>query len=239
MGAELQHAKPPLAESHIDPKIHESWKSALKEEFTKPYFADIKKNLVSAKKSGKVIYPPGPLIFNAYNSTPFDKVKVVILGQDPYHGPGQAHGLCFSVQDGIKPPPSLINIYKELKADLGLMIPSTGCLQKWTDQGVFLLNAMLTVEANKPASHRDLGWEKFTDATIEKLSDEKSGLVFLLWGNFAREKKILIDSTRHSILESTHPSPFSAHYGFLGSKQFSKTNSLLGAQGMSPINWAV
>lgn len=227
------------AKSSINPAIHPSWKEVLKEEFSKSYFLNIKAKLVEAKSSGKTIYPPGSLIFNAFNSTPFDSVKVVILGQDPYHGPGQAHGLCFSVQHGVVPPPSLKNIYKELNTDLGLNVPASGCLQKWADQGVFLLNAILTVEAHQPASHRNLGWEAFTDAAIKKLSDQRSGLVFLLWGKFARQKKALIDTSRHSVLESPHPSPFSAHYGFLGSRQFSKTNALLKRQGIEPINWMV
>lgn len=194
---------------------------------------------MNAKKEGKVIYPPGSLIFNAFNSTPFEKVKVVIIGQDPYHGPGQAHGLCFSVREGVQPPPSLVNIYKELNSDLGLPIPTSGCLQSWADQGVFLLNAMLTVEAHKPASHRDLGWEQFTDAAIQKLSSGRKGLVFLLWGKFAREKKQLIDLSRHTVLESPHPSPFSAHSGFFGSAQFSRANKILEDQQLAPINWSI
>ena len=225
--------------SKIDPRIHGSWKAVLSDEFGKPYFAKIKSQLLESKRNGAIIYPPGPLIFNAYNSTPFEDVKVVILGQDPYHGPGQAHGLCFSVQEGVKTPPSLVNIYKELNADLGIAIPTTGHLQGWANQGVFLLNAILTVEAHKPASHRDLGWETFTDATIRILSEGRDGLIFLLWGNFARQKKSLIDTTRHTVLESTHPSPFSAHSGFLGSKQFSQTNLILEKQGAHPINWDV
>ena len=233
-----QHDHPEAA-SNIEPQICKSWKLRLKDEFAKPYFSEIKKQLLAAKKEGKVIYPPGSLIFNAYNSTPFDAVKVVIIGQDPYHGTDQAHGLCFSVQEGIKPPPSLVNIYKELKEDLGLSIPTSGCLQKWADQGVFLLNAMLTVEAHEPASHRKLGWEKFTDATIKRLSEERSGLVFLLWGKFAREKKVLIDTNRHFVMESPHPSPFSANYGFFGSKHFSKTNQILQEQGVAPIDWSI
>ena len=228
-----------LAGSKIDPVIHESWKTQLKEEFSKPYFSEIKAKLISAKEESKMIYPPGSLIFNAFNSTPFDKVKVVIIGQDPYHGPGQAHGLCFSVKDGINPPPSLVNIYKELNTDINLPIPTSGSLQAWAEQGVFLLNAILTVEAHKPASHRDLGWEQFTDAVIRKLSSGRTGIIFLLWGKFAREKRALIDVTRHAILESPHPSPFSAQSGFFGSAPFSNTNKLLQEQGLSPINWSV
>jgi uracil-DNA glycosylase len=189
--------------------------------------------------SGKTIYPPGSLIFNAFNSTPFDKVKVVILGQDPYHGDGQAHGLCFSVQYGVKPPPSLVNIYKELKSDVGFEIPAHGNLQKWTEQGVFLLNAMLTVEANQPASHQKKGWEEFTNAVIQKLSKERSGLIFMLWGNFAQQKAVLIDETKHTILKAAHPSPFSAYNGFFGCKHFSKTNEILKAKGEEEIDWQV
>ena len=232
-----QHSE--LISTNINPVIHSSWKSVLKNEFQKAYFSDIKSALLAARKEGKTIYPPGSKIFNAYNSTPLDKVKVVIIGQDPYHGPGQAHGLCFSVQSGVKPPPSLVNIYKELHTDLGLSIPTSGYLQSWADQGVFLLNSILTVEANQPASHRKLGWEHFTDATIKKLSEERSGLIFLLWGKFAREKKHLIDRDRHKVLESPHPSPFSANYGFFGCKHFSTTNKLLEEQGVAPIDWTV
>ena len=228
---------PELTDPKVDPVIHESWKIQLEEEFSKPYFAEIKAKLLSAKREGKIIYPPGALIFNAFNSTPFEEVKVVIIGQDPYHGSGQAHGLCFSVKEGIKPPPSLVNIYQELNTDLQIPTRSSGCLQSWADQGVFLLNSILTVEAHKPASHRDLGWELFTDAAIQKLSSERTGIVFLLWGKFAREKKVLIDVSRHSILESPHPSPFSARIGFFGSAPFSHTNKLLETQGLSPINW--
>ena len=203
-----------MSEKNI--QIDDSWKIALADEFDKPYFKELRHFLTTEKQSGKTIYPPGSLIFNAFNSTPFDKVKVVILGQDPYHGDGQAHGLCFSVQYGVKPPPSLVNIYKELKSDVGFEIPAHGNLQKWTEQGVFLLNAMLTVEANQPASHQKKGWEEFTNAVIQKLSKERSGLIFMLWGNFAQQKAVLIDETKHTILKAAHPSPFSAYNGFFG-----------------------
>ena len=218
-------------------QIEESWKQALSEEFKKPYFAEIRQFLQEEKAAGKTIFPPGSLIFNAFNSTPFEKVRVIILGQDPYHGTGQAHGLCFSVTPGIKPPPSLVNIFKELKNDIGFEIPDHGSLQKWTTQGVFLLNAILTVEANKPASHQKHGWEEFTNAAIEKLSKEQDELIFLLWGAFAQQKTGLIDERKHIILKAAHPSPFSAYNGFFGCKHFSKTNEILINKGEQPINW--
>jgi uracil-DNA glycosylase len=226
-----------MSEKNI--QIDDSWKIALADEFDKPYFKELRHFLATEKQSGKTIYPPGSLIFNAFNSTPFDKVKVVILGQDPYHGDGQAHGLCFSAQYGVKPPPSLVNIYKELKSDVGFEIPAHGNLQKWTEQGVFLLNAMLTVEANQPASHQKKGWEEFTNAVIQKLSKERSGLIFMLWGNFAQQKAVLIDETKHTILKAAHPSPFSAYNGFFGCKHFSKTNEILKAKGEEEIDWQV
>mgnify|MGYP001082656886 FL=1 len=220
-------------------QMHESWKTALKAEFEKPYFAELKRFLQAEKAAGKTIYPPGSLIFNAFNSTPFDQVRIVILGQDPYHGPGQAHGLCFSVQHGVKPPPSLVNIYKELQSDVGITLPTHGCLQSWTTQGVFLLNAILTVEANKPASHQKKGWEEFTNAAIQQLSLQREGLIFMLWGNFAQQKAALIDERKHTILKAPHPSPFSAHTGFLGCGHFSKANAILTARGEAPVNWQV
>ncbi len=220
-------------------QMHESWKTALKAEFEKPYFAELKRFLQAEKAAGKTIYPPGSLIFNAFNSTPFDQVRIVILGQDPYHGPGQAHGLCFSVQHGVKPPPSLVNIYKELQSDVGITLPTHGCLQSWTTQGVFLLNAILTVEANKPASHQKRGWEEFTNAAIQQLSLQREGLIFMLWGNFAQQKATLIDERKHTILKAPHPSPFSAHTGFLGCGHFSKANAILTARGEAPVNWQV
>ena len=221
----------------MDVKIEASWKEVLKHEFTKPYFLQVATHLKTERATGALVYPPGQLIFNAFNTTPFDKVKVVILGQDPYHGPGQAMGLSFSVPDGVPPPPSLVNIYKELHADIGMPIPKTGNLTKWAKQGVFLLNAMLTVRANEPASHAKIGWMDFTDGVIRKISDEKKGMVFLLWGKFAQEKQVLIDETKHYVLKASHPSPFSADKGFFGCKHFSRTNELLMMQGLDVIDW--
>lgn len=222
----------------MDVQIEPSWKDALKNEFVKPYFQQIVTFLKTEKAAGKIIYPPGPLIFNAFNQTPFNKLKVVILGQDPYHGAGQAHGLSFSVQNGVKPPPSLVNIFKEIQTDIGVAMPlGYGNLTKWAEQGVLLLNAALTVRANEPFSHAKFGWAEFTDAVIQKISDEKSGIVFLLWGKFAQEKQLLIDETRHVVLKAAHPSPFSADKGFFGCKHFSKTNEHLVKQGMLPIDW--
>lgn len=223
----------------MDVKIEASWKEVLKHEFTKPYFLQVAAHLKTERATGATIYPPGQLIFNAFSFTPFQEVKVVILGQDPYHGPGQAHGLSFSVPDGIKPPPSLVNIYKELQEDIGMPIPNTGNLTHWAKQGVLLLNAVLTVRANEPASHAKIGWMDFTDAVIRKISDEKEGVVFLLWGRFAQEKQVLIDATKHHVLKAAHPSPFSADKGFFGCKHFSRTNALLMKQGLSPIDWSI
>ena len=221
----------------MDVKIEGSWKNVLQKEFTKPYFLQIATHLKTERATKTIIYPPGSLIFNAFEHTPFDKVKVVILGQDPYHGPQQAMGLSFSVPDGIPPPPSLVNIFKELKNDIGMSIPTTGNLTPWANQGVLLLNAILTVRANEAASHSKLGWMNFTDAVIRKLSDEKKGIVFLLWGRFAQEKQVLIDETKHFILKAAHPSPLSAHNGFWGCKHFSRTNEILIKQGLEPIDW--
>ncbi|MGG9971730.1 uracil-DNA glycosylase [Ferruginibacter sp. SUN002] len=222
----------------MDVKMEPSWKEALKHEFTKPYFLEIVTFLKTEKLAGKTIYPPGPLIFNAFNQTPFDKTRVVILGQDPYHNPGQAHGLSFSVPNGIKPPPSLVNMYKEIQKDIGVAMPAAyGNLTKWAEQGVLLLNAILTVRANEPASHSKIGWMNFTDAVIQKISDEKTGVVFLLWGKFAQEKQSLIDETKHHVLKAAHPSPFSADKGFFGCNHFSKTNEYLVEQGYPPIDW--
>lgn len=223
----------------MDVKIEPGWKQALKSEFDRPYFQQVVTFLKIERAQGKTIYPPGALIFNAFDKTPFDTVKVVILGQDPYHGPGQAHGLSFSVQPGVKPPPSLVNIYKELQTDIGLPTPTSGNLDHWAEQGVLLLNAALTVRANEPASHAKIGWADFTNAVINKLSDEKTGIVFLLWGRFAHEKQSLIDETRHFVLKAAHPSPFSADKGFFGCKHFSKTNEILSKQGIDPIDWSV
>lgn len=223
----------------MDVKIEASWKEVLKHEFTKPYFLQVAAHLKTERATAATIYPPGQYIFNAFAFTPFHEVKVVILGQDPYHGPGQAHGLSFSVPDGIKPPPSLVNIYKELQQDIGMPIPNTGNLTHWAKQGVLLLNAVLTVRANEPASHAKIGWMDFTDAVIKKISDEKEGVVFLLWGRFAQEKQVLIDETKHHVLKAAHPSPFSAEKGFFGCKHFSRTNALLMKQGLSPIDWSI
>ena len=220
----------------MEVKIEKSWQAVLQSEFDKPYFGKITEFVKSEILAGKTVYPSGKLIFNAFERTPFDKLKVVILGQDPYHGVGQAHGLCFSVQRGIKPPPSLINIYKEITNDLGIMPPNHGCLEKWTEQGVFMLNSILTVRANEATSHSKIGWETFTDAVIGKISELKRGIVFLLWGNFARSKKYLIDTTKHFVLEAAHPSPLAGN-AFSGCKHFSKTNALLEQQGLLPINW--
>jgi uracil-DNA glycosylase len=223
----------------MDVKIEDSWKKVLKEEFSKPYFGEIVGFLRIEKAAGKVIYPPGSLMFNAFNLTPFDQVKAVLLGQDPYHGQGQAHGLCFSVQDGVKPPPSLVNIYKELYSDLGVPIPKHGNLTRWAEQGVLMLNASLSVRAGEPMSHSRIGWAEFTDAVIRKISDEKTGVVFLLWGKFAQEKQTLIDETKHKVLKAAHPSPFSADHGFFGCKHFSKTNEYLAKEGIDPIDWSL
>lgn len=220
----------------INPHIESSWLEELKDEFQQPYFVEIKKFLLEDKKKYRV-FPPGQLIFNAFNLTPFDKVKIVIIGQDPYHGYGQAHGLCFSVPKGISKPPSLQNIFKELKEDLNINPPDHGDLTGWAKQGVFLLNAILTVRENTPESHRNIGWENFTNAAIKNLSDKKEHLVFMLWGAYAQEKEKLIDNTKHLILKAAHPSPFSANRGFFGCHHFSKANQYLIANGIDPIKW--
>ena len=222
----------------IEPKIEKSWKEFLREEFESPYFAELKRFLVTEREQHRV-YPPGPKIFAAFDLTPFEQVKVVILGQDPYHGPGQAHGLSFSVPEGVTPPPSLVNIFKELNNDLGIAPSRSGNLESWAQQGVLLLNATLTVRARQAGSHQKKGWESFTDTVIQKLSTDRKGLVFLLWGRFAQAKEALIDGSKHHILKAPHPSPFSAHYGFFGCQHFSKTNQLLESQGLEPINWAL
>ncbi|MCF3108942.1 uracil-DNA glycosylase [Niabella sp. CC-SYL272] len=219
--------------------IEQSWKKELQEEFQKPYFETLATHLKTEKQAGKTIYPAGKHIFNAFNTTPFDQVKVLLLGQDPYHGPGQAHGLCFSVQKGVPPPPSLVNIYKELHADLGVPIPKSGDLTHWAQQGVFMLNASLTVRAGEPMSHAKIGWATFTDAVIRKVSEHKQHVVFILWGRFAQEKASFIDASKHFIIKSAHPSPLSAHNGFFGSRPFSKTNEYLVAQGIDPIDWKI
>jgi len=222
----------------VKPIIEESWKTILQDEFNKSYFIDLKAFLVEEKKKFR-IFPPGSLIFNAFNHTPFDKVKVIFIGQDPYHGYGQAHGLCFSVPLGVTKPPSLENIFKELQNDLGIPVPGHGNLVKWADQGVLLLNATLTVRENQAGSHQNKGWETFTDAVISKLSELKTNLVFVLWGNYAIAKKILIDESKHHILTATHPSPFSAHKGFFGCRHFSRINEILAKSGKEPIEWRI
>jgi uracil-DNA glycosylase len=222
----------------MDVKMEASWKKVLEHEFEKPYFLQIVTFLKTEKAAGKTIYPPGPLIFNAFNQTPFTKVKVVILGQDPYHGPGQAHGLSFSVPNGVKPPPSLVNIFKEIQSDIGIPMPAQyGNLTRWAEQGVLLLNASLTVRANEPNSHAKIGWTDFTNEVIQKISDKKEGVVFLLWGKFAQDKQLLIDETKHHVLKAAHPSPFSADKGFFGCKHFSQTNTFLADEGLDPVDW--
>jgi len=220
-------------------QIEDSWKEQLKNEFRQPYFTEIANFLKAEKAAGKVIYPPGKFIFNAFNTTPFKDVKVVILGQDPYHNPGQAHGLSFSVPLGVPPPPSLVNIFKEQHEDLGIDIPNHGNLEKWAKQGVLLLNAALTVEANKPMSHSKIGWHHFTDDVIRIISEKKDHVVFMLWGSFAKSKQDLIDKSKHLVLTAAHPSPLSAHNGFFGCHHFSKANRWLQDKGMKPIDWAL
>ena len=222
----------------VDPKIEESWKNILWDEFQKPYFESLKQFLVNEKKE-HTIYPSGTNIFAAFDHTPFDAVKVVILGQDPYHGVNQAHGLSFSVQDGIQHPPSLQNIFKELKEDMGCAIPRSGNLTQWAKQGVFLLNTVLTVRASEANSHRNQGWEQFTDTVIKTLSAHKEHVVFILWGSPAGAIASLIDGTKHLILKAPHPSPLSSYRGFFGSRPFSKTNDYLKAQGKEPIVWCL
>jgi len=218
-------------------RLEESWRQRLLPEFSQDYMLQLRAFLKQEKHAGKQIYPPGGQIFNALNSTPFDKVSVVILGQDPYHNPGQAHGLCFSVQPGVEPPPSLVNIYKELQRDIGATPPRHGCLTHWAEQGVLLLNATLTVERSRAASHSGKGWERFTDRIVALLNEECEGLVFLLWGGHAQKKGQHIDRSRHLVLECAHPSPLSAHRGFLGCGHFSKTNAWLRQHGRPEIDW--
>ena len=217
-------------------QIEESWKERLQGEFEKPYFKELT-DFVREEYRQRVVYPPGKLIFNAFNLCPFDRVKVVLIGQDPYHGPGQAQGLCFSVNDGIKFPPSLVNIFKELESDLGIATPQSGSLVHWAEQGVFLLNATLTVREHEAGSHQNRGWETFTDAVIRCLATEKEHLVFILWGGYAQRKGAFIDRSRHLVIASPHPSPLSAYHGFFGTKPFSRTNEYLIANGVEPIKW--
>ncbi len=220
----------------VDIKIETTWKEILQQEFSKPYFKTLVESVKSEYKT-QTIYPPGKEIFSAFNLCSFQNLKVVIIGQDPYHGYGQANGLCFSVKEGIRIPPSLINIFKEIKSDLHNEIPKNGNLERWAKQGVLLLNAILTVKAKQPSSHRNYGWENFTDSIIKKISDEKQNIVFLLWGAFAQKKGNVIDRNKHLVLESPHPSPFSADRGFFGNKHFSKTNMYLEKNNISEINW--
>lgn len=220
----------------MDVKIEESWKEVLKDEFEKPYFK-ILTDFVRKEYQTQTVYPPAKLIFNAFDLCPFDKVKVVIIGQDPYHGPGQAHGLCFSVNDGIDVPPSLVNIYKEIKEDLGIEPPASGNLERWAKQGVLLLNATLTVRARTAGSHQNKGWEEFTDRAIKELSEKRKDVVFMLWGSYAQKKGAIIDTKKHCVLTSVHPSPLSAYRGFLGCKHFSKANEYLKSKGLTEICW--
>jgi len=225
------------AEADRKVQLEPSWQAVLQQEFTKPYMQELRTFLLQEKQAGKAVYPPGQQIFNALNSTPLPDVKVVLLGQDPYHNPGQAHGLCFSVLPGVTPPPSLVNIYKELQRDLGITPAAHGCLQHWAAQGVLLLNAVLTVERSKPASHQGKGWEQFTDAVVAVLNAQGKDLVFLLWGSHAQKKGQYISRSRHLVLESPHPSPLSAHRGFLGNGHFSRTNAWLAEHGKPPVDW--
>lgn len=220
----------------MDVKIQSSWKEALQSEFEKDYFVKLTE-FVRGEYKSKPVYPPGNLIFNAFDHCPFDKVKVVIIGQDPYHGPGQAHGLCFSVNDGVDFPPSLLNIFKEIERDLSIPMPKTGNLTRWADQGVLLLNASLTVEAHKAGSHQGRGWETFTDAVIRKIAEQKEHVVFMLWGNYAQQKGAVINPARHLVLKSVHPSPLSAYRGFIGCGHFSAANKYLLQNGQAEIAW--
>ncbi len=220
----------------MEVRIEQSWKEQLREEFDKDYFSQLT-TFIRQEYKTTMVYPPGSCMFNAFDHCPFDKVKVVILGQDPYHEPGQAHGLCFSVQDGTPFPPSLVNIFKEIQNDLGKPIPSSGNLLRWADQGVLLLNATLTVRAHQAGSHQNKGWETFTDAVIQKLATQKSHIVYILWGAYAQKKGAIIDTQRNLVLKSAHPSPLSAYRGFFGNKHFSKANDYLIATGQTPIDW--
>lgn len=230
-----------MSEAHPAQKVQidDSWKEVLYEEFAKSYFSELKQFLTTEKQSGAIIYPPGKWIFHAFNATPFDRVKVVILGQDPYHGPGQAHGLSFSVPPEIRIPPSLRNIYQELQEDIGISPPTHGCLHHWAQQGVLLLNSLLTVRASEAGSHKGKGWEEFTSAAIRTLNTRRENLVFMLWGKYAQEKGREIDRHKHLVLTAPHPSPFSAHKGFFGCKHFSAANAYLAQHALSAIDWQV
>jgi uracil-DNA glycosylase len=223
--------------SRVNIQLEDSWLAVLKQEFEQPYMEQLRQFLRAEKDRHKIIFPPGKQIFNAFNTTPFEQVKVVILGQDPYHGANQAHGLCFSVMPGIPLPPSLLNIFKEIETDLGIPIPSHGCLQSWAEQGVLLLNSILTVEKAHAGSHQGKGWETFTDRVIQALDEQREGLVFMLWGSYAQNKGALIDQQKHRVLKSPHPSPLSAHRGFFGNQHFSIANDYLQQQGLTPIQW--
>lgn len=220
-------------------RLHESWFEPLAEEFVQPYMADLKGFLLREREAGKRIFPAGSNWFRALDLTPLEKVRVVILGQDPYHGPGQAHGLCFSVPPGVQPPPSLVNIYKELANDLGLKPVRHGFLEHWSNQGVLLLNSVLTVEMGRAASHRERGWERFTDAVIREVNSKADPVVFMLWGMYAQKKAAFVDANRHCVLKAPHPSPLSAHNGFFGCRHFSKANAFLESRGLPPIDWAL
>ncbi|KAA9388108.1 uracil-DNA glycosylase [Neorhizobium galegae] len=224
-----------MAEGEV--KLEESWKIVLGQEFSDPYMGELKRFLVAERQAGKRIFPKGSEYFRALDLTPLDEVKVVILGQDPYHGLGQAHGLCFSVKPGVRIPPSLINIYKEMETDLGIPPAKHGFLEHWAEQGVLLLNSVLTVEEGKAAAHQGKGWERFTDAVIRAVNDECDGVVFILWGSYAQKKAAFVDQQRHLVLKSAHPSPLSAHNGFLGSRPFSKANAYLQSIGKDPVDW--
>lgn len=226
-----------MTESTI--KMHPSWLEPLRPQFDLPYMQTLKTFLQEERRAGKQIFPPGPQIFNSFNTTPLDAVRVVILGQDPYHGPGQAHGLSFSVPPGVRIPPSLLNMFKEIERDLGIPIPAHGCLQAWAERGVLLLNATLTVESGQAGSHQGKGWEPFTDEVIRVLNQEREGLVFMLWGSYAQKKGRIIDARRHRVLQSPHPSPLSAHRGFMGNGHFSQANQYLLSRGAAPVDWSL
>lgn len=220
----------------MDVRIENSWKEQLEEEFSKPYFEQLI-SFVKGEYQNQMVYPPGSLIFSAFDHCSFSDVRVVIVGQDPYHGQGQANGLCFSVAEGVRFPPSLQNIFKELQSDVGKLFPSSGDLTRWADQGVLLLNATLTVRASTPGSHQNKGWEEFTDAVLRQVSSKRENVVFILWGAYAQKKGAFLDADKHLVLKAPHPSPFSAHSGFFGSKHFSKTNQYLGSKGLTTIEW--
>jgi uracil-DNA glycosylase len=220
-------------------KLHPSWLEPLRGEFEQPYMHELKQFLLSERQRGRAIFPRAPNWFRALDLTPLDKVRVVILGQDPYHGPGQAHGLCFSVPPGVRPPPSLVNIFKELRSDLGIEPSPHGFLEHWASQGVLLLNSVLTVETGQAASHRERGWERFTDAVVRLVNAKTEPVVFLLWGSYAQKKAAVVDTSRHLVLKAPHPSPLSAHSGFLGCRHFSKANAFLEERGFAPIDWAL